>query len=165
MQGILIVLMVTASLTSIGCGKKKKPSQQAMINACLFDPTGNCPRQAAAMAQAGAPGQLPLIQAIGQNPNLLTGGGVSTGAGVRVASATPTTSADLARQRIKVQSALAADAANPRSMHYDPPQSSVPQQSRADVDAARGLPTQNEQVGLRNGGSRAPAAVEEAGIR
>ena len=169
MQGLLIILLVIGSISTIGCGKKKKPSQQAMINACLFDPTGNCARQAAAMAQAGAPAVLPYIQQVGQNSNgpLVAGvlpptqGGARPGAGIKVSAVS---NADLASHRARVRSALDADSADPRSLHFDPP-TVVPQRRQSDIAAARALTTQNDQLGLSNAGNRSPASAEEAGVR
>lgn len=164
MKGLLIALLVVASAASMGCSKKKKPSQQAMINACLFDPTGNCPRQAAALAMAGGAGMPPglAINQGGNNPFILpptTGGGA-----VRVAS--HVSDKDVRAQAFKVQSAIKADSLNPNSIHYDPPVSNVPQQSAADIAAARSALTQNDQVGLNRvpaGGGAADG--EEEGVR
>jgi len=166
MKGLLITLLVLGSVSSIGCSKKKKPSQQAMINACLFDPTGNCPRQAAAMAAAGGaglpPGVLPYnITQGGQNPFILGGGAPGTTGTVRVAS--KISDRDVRAQAARVRDGIRADSLNPQSLHYDPPTNTVPQQGSID----RSVLTQNDQVGLQNRGpaSTAPAGGEEEGVR
>lgn len=161
MQGLLITLLVLGSVFSVGCGKKK-PTQQQMVNACLFDPTGNCPRQAAAMATAMGGGAMSYnvgsglgasypVLAAGTNPGLIRAFSTNASGGtIKVASAN-----DVKTQAMKVQSALAADANNPKSMYYDAP-NSVPQRDAGAVAALQALPTQNQQVGLP---ARSPAST------
>lgn len=44
---ILFIFLFFFITFQTGCNKDKE-SQQSMVNACLYDPTGNCPRQVAA---------------------------------------------------------------------------------------------------------------------
>lgn len=136
----LVFLFLIAS-TLVACDKDE-PTKKEMVNACLFDPTGNCQKQAAAMAQKNAPAILPYINAGAGNQ----GGLANASAGqVKLFSVNDQALRDKA---MKVQAAIEADNQNPNSLHYDPPQSFVPKASAADVAAAKSLPTQNDQVGL-----------------
>ena len=171
----MIFVFGLVSLTTVGCGcsKKNPPSQQAMINACLFDATGNCPRQAAAIAQAGgfaggAPGMLPPL---GQNSPILTNPAVGGIPGMTPPGTTApmpikafASNVDVRNQQQKVMSALNADKNNPNSMRYDPP-STVLQRDPAAVDAAHALPTQNDQVGLKRDAGASDRQSEAAGTR
>ncbi len=133
-------LLILAVLPLIACDKDK-PTQKEMVNACLFDPTGNCQRQAAAYAQGHAPAVLPYINAGQANQ----GGAVGNVPTVAVFSVNE---AQIKAKAQSVQSAIEADNRNPSSLHFDPPQSYVPKQKVEDIEAARSLPTQNDQMGL-----------------
>lgn len=137
-QNLLLIFSLIIPL--IACDKDK-PTQKEMVNACLFDPTGNCQRQAAAYAQGHAPAVLPYINAGQANQ----GGAVGNVPTVAVFS---TNEAQIKAKALSVQSAINADSRNPASLHYDPPQSYVPKQKAEDVEAARSLPSQNDQMGL-----------------
>lgn len=157
---LLMALAVTASLSTVACGKKKA-SQQEMIRACMWDPSGQCQRQAA--AYAAAPGVLPIAAQLGQNPQLLNGvvngtvpvvlppgtpvagapavPGTGGGVGIKTAS----TDAAIRAQQQKVAAAIKADSLNPNSIHYDPPQAdrgpaSIAPQSASDVPSFPQLP-------------------------
>ncbi len=121
MDKLMVGLLVIAMLPMVGCSKKKKNkiSQQAAINACLWDPTGNCPRQAAALAAANAPAVLPYL---GQYNNLAQ---PQPPAAIPPTPAVVTTQSieqQIRQQAAMVQQKIKEDSLNPNSIHYDPPQ-------------------------------------------
>jgi len=148
---IMMAFVLSVMFFQIGCGDKKDNKKvQAMVNACMFDPSGQCQQRA---------------KAILENPRgqaQLAGLGIGTSNGTQLrkladGKVAPVLPASIQAQAMKVQAALAADSNNPRSLHYDPAQ---PSQVVADRTPAS---TADQVIASGTGGAIAPASAAPAG--
>jgi hypothetical protein len=153
---ILMALVTAVMFLQIGCGKKNKSKQEvkAMVNACMFDPSGQCQRRAKmALENPQLAAQIPAAQASSQANGGTGVVQVTTGPDGQK-KLTPVLPQSLQAQALKIQAALEEDSKNPRSMHYDPPQGS---QVIADRTPASVPPQASTGSGI------APASTPSAG--
>lgn len=123
---VLMALVTAVMFFQIGCGGKKKSNQEvkAMVNACMFDPSGQCQKRAKmALENPQLAAQIPAAQEAARANGGTGVVQVTTGADGQK-KLTPVLPQSLQAQALKIQAALEADANNPRSLHYDPPQGS-----------------------------------------
>ena len=121
-----MALVTAVMFLQIGCGGKKKSNQEvnAMVNACMFDPSGQCQKRAKmALENPQLAAQIPAAQATAQANGGTGVVQVTTGADGQK-KLTPVLPQSLQAQALRIQAALEADSNNPRSLHYDPPQGS-----------------------------------------
>lgn len=156
MNKILVVVLTMVFGTSLIACDKKKPTTQQSINACLYDPSGNCQRQVAMAMQSQQmqPVILPIApnvnNVMAQNPQLLTGVPGQPPGVIRVSSVDE---AAIRQQYLKVQSQIAKDESDPRSLNYNPER----QVRTASIEREYGV-TNSLHGALRNA---APASAPE----
>jgi len=125
---LLTFLVIFVASLQIGCGKDKPTKQQkAMINACMYDPSGQCQQRAKSILE----GRGIQEQLAGQPvtpPPATTPPGTTPPATPPPVAGKPDSNlppvilpATLKAQALKVQAQLEADSRNPRSLYYDPP--------------------------------------------
>lgn len=115
---ILMLLVGFVAFSQIGCGGSggKEKEIKAAVNACMYDPTGQCQQRAKMMMEnPNAAAQMEAAKANG-------GTGVIAKSPVTGEYLPVLPQSVLQQQALKVQAALKQDSNNPRSLHYDPAQ-------------------------------------------
>lgn len=144
---ILMLFVGFVAFSQVACsGGGKEKEIKAAVNACMYDPTGQCQQRAKMMMEnPNAVAQMEAAKAQG---------------GTGVIAKSPTTGqyvpvlpqSVLEKQALKIQAALKEDANNPRSLHYDPAQATRAPASETVASAPAMAPASTGEVTSPGGG-------------